>query len=359
MSSCLNDARVQAVADGEGTAREIEHVRTCESCNAQVEKASDAMRDFGRMMAAVSVPTTVRSRVAVAAGREKTERGGATTLRGVRPFRPRPAWVFAGGAVAAIVVALLFVVLPSVDPGTRLNAAEILDRSLQTLAVRGTERLEYELSLQAPSAITVESGTYRIEQVIDHESGRWRFARFSNDGTLLNGIREEPATGLRELVIRHDGRVFRFRFAVAADERVPLWDVQRRYAEAMIRLVQASAGQVVSEEVVGNWKRYVVELGETQAATASPLFDLAHARVVVDASDFHIVEFSARGALMGEEISIGYRLIQRSVSASPPPASDFELPGHDQNGIELQADGTRHAPFDLLSLLLREVARSR
>lgn len=361
MSNCLNDERLQAVADGEGTEREIEHVRTCTGCGVRAANARDAIADFGHLMSELSVPPTLGSRVerAVAYADRGSERRGATTMRAVsRTLQVRPAWVFAGGAVAAV-IALLFVVFPSVDSGTRLNAAEILNRSLQTLEGHGVERLEYELSIEAPGTVSIESGSYRIEQLIDHESGRWRLARFAADGTLLSGIREDPSAGVREALVRLDGRSYRFRFNVGANERVPLWDIQRRYAESMIRLVQASAGQVVTEETIGDVKRYIVQLSHGPVGGSASLFDLSQARVVVDGSDFHVVEFSASGAAMGNPISVGYRLLERVVAASPASASEFELPRDDSAAIELEGEGTRHIPVDVFRLLLREIGRSR
>lgn len=358
MTNCLNDARLQAVADGEGTTSENEHVRSCDACGARVADTRAALRDFGRGLSELAVPERLRSRVLAATNPASTLRSGATTLRAAPSVRPRPAWVLAGGAVAAGVIGLLFVVLPSVDSGTRLNAAEILGRSLQTLEGQGIERLEYELSLDIPG-VSIERGTYRIEQLIDHGTGRWRFARFSPDGTLLNGVTENPATGIREALIALDGRAFRFRFVVPPGEQVQLWTLQRRYAESMIRLVQASASQVVTQQDDGDLERYVVQLPAPAASlpeSTSALFDLVRARVVVDAADFHIVEFSAGGTLMGEPLSIGYRLLERVV-AKDASGLDFELPRDDREVIELQSEGTRHVPGDILTLLLHEVVR--
>jgi hypothetical protein len=357
MSNCLNDARVQAVADGEGTPIEQDHVRSCEACRERVDAARSGVDDFGRMMSAVRVPDSLGPRVTAAL------RGGATTLRPTSRGRWGPAlagsppvWVFAGGVVAAAI--LVFVLLPSVDSVTTLNAAEILDRSLRTLSPQGTELLEYELRIEAPSSVAVESGTYRIEQVIDHDAGRWRLSRFTPDGTLLNGIREDPAAAVRESVVRVDGREYRFRFTINPDQQVRLWQLQRRYAEAMIRLVQASAGQAVTVLDDGGRQRYLVELAEARGGGAP--WDLTRARVVVDGVDFHIVEFSAAGAIMGESIAVDFRLRKRDVRPSSQVApSEFELPRDDPAAIELQGEGTAHPPRDLLAVLLREVAQRR
>lgn len=374
MSSCLNDARLQAVADGEGTPIEQDHVQSCEACRERVDAARSGVDDFGRMMSAVRVPDSLGPRVTAAL------RGGATTLRPTSPGRwgpasafagasanrhslwrrrsagSPPAWVFACSVVAAAI--LVFVLLPSVDSVTTLNAAEILDRSLRTLSPQGTELLEYELSIDAPSSVAVESGAYRIEQVIDHDGGRWRLSRFTPDGTLLNGIREDPSAAVRESVVRLDGREYRFRFTINPDQQVRLWQLQRRYAEAMIRLVQASAGQAVTVLDDGARRRYLVELAETRGGVAP--WDLTRARVVVDGVDFHIVEFSLTGAVLGETIAVDFRLRRRDVRPTSQVApSEFELPRDDPGAIELQGEGTAHPPRDLLAVLLREVAQRR
>ena len=123
-----------------------------------------------------------------------------------------------------------------------------------------------------------------------------------------------------------------------------------------IRLMQASAGQVVTEQGTGDQKQYVVELPATPEVATSAIFDLNHARMVVDGTDFHVVEFSAAGAAMGEPVSIGYRLIQRVVAASSAQAAEFDLP-RDPNAIELSGEGTSHVPHDVFMLLLRSVKK--
>jgi hypothetical protein len=356
MSTCLDDARVQIVADGEATAAELNHLAGCAPCRARVDAARGAVANFAHAMSGVSVPPMLGSRVTAAVSRAAAERAGATTLR--TSTRARPAWLVAGGVAAAAVIAIVFIVWPAVDSGTRVNAAEILNRSLQTLAVEGTELLKYELSIDAPGTAVADTGTFVIEQLIDHESGRWRFSRFAPDGTLLNGIAEDPTNHARDAVMRLEGQTFRFHFAVAADQRVPLWDLQRRYAEMMIRLVQASGARVVTTEQGADGMRYVVDLPATERPAVPAPFDLHQARVVIDASDYHVVEFTAAGAVMGEPVSIGYRLIQRSVWGSAPAGADFTLGPRDADAIELQGDGTRELPRDFLTLLLRQLAVS-
>lgn len=107
---------------------------------------------------------------------------------------------------------------------------------------------------------------------------------------------EDPAAGIREIVIRHEGITFRMRFAVDDAQRVPLWSLQRRFAEAMIRLGQASSSHIVT-----------------------------------------------------------YRQIQRTITGD----ADFTLPRGDGPFIELQGGGTRHVPADVMTLLLDALADRR
>jgi hypothetical protein len=343
--SCLNEARIQAVADGEGIASEVDHVRTCSACQSRVSETEADLRDFAREMAAMSVPAMPRPRA------------GATALRAQPPARtPRPAWIVAGAAVAAMIVAL-FIVFPSIDSRTRLNAAEILNRSLATLSGSGVELLKYELSVEGMRMAPAENGTFLIEQLVDHEHGRWRFARFAADGTLLSGLAEDPGARRREAVIRDGDRSYRFSFAIEKGEELPLWDLQRRYAEALIRVIQATPVQLGTSQGVDG-SQYVIELPEAAATSGSPLFDLNRARIVIDADDFHIVELSAAGSAAREPVAVNYRLIERSVWGSQPPGVDFALPV-DDGAIVLQGDATPHVAADVMSLLLREVAARR
>jgi hypothetical protein len=360
MSNHLSDARLQAVADGEAAEHERSHVSTCAECRTRVTERVRELTTFRDGMERVSVPPELARRVndAIAAAERRPGRTaglGATTLRERASWRPRLSWVFAGGAVAAAVIAFVFVLQPSIDPGTRLNAAEILDKSLQTLSGSGTESLEYELTLTAPSTFQVQSGTYRIEQRIDHDGGRWLFGKYGADGTLLAGIAEDPTSGTRDAVVREAGRAYRFHFALGQGAAMPLWDVQRRYAETMIRVVQASGARVVSTEGDDQDRRYVIELPQDAARPASPLLDVSNARVVIDANDYHIIEFAAGGNVVGEPVSVAYRLVNRVVSAQAA-GEDFALP-HIAGEIELNGEGTAAIPRDVLAVLLREIGR--
>lgn len=363
MSNCLNDARLQAVAADEGTPLEQEHVRTYEACRARVADARAAVAEFGRMMSSIEPSQALGARTAAAVARAGSRRAGATTLRAApRTRRAHRAWVFAAAGGVAAAAIIFFVLLPSVDSVTTLSAAEILDRSLQTLTPQGTELLEYDLSLKLPGESRLGDGTFRIEQVIDHDGGRWRFARFAADGTMLNGISEDPTAGIRAVMVRVDGRTYRFRFDVAAGQPVPVGAMQRRSADAMIRLVQASAHRAEAAPLTKtpDEKRFVIEFDGPRLTNVPAMGDLTRARLVIEAADSHIVEAALAGVSLGEAVALDCRLIRREVRpTSQVPPADFERPRDDPAAIELHGRGTAHPPDDRLVMLLREIAQRR
>jgi hypothetical protein len=348
--TCLSDARIQAAADGEATAAEVEHAQSCASCRGRVNDTRGEMREFAREMSAIAVPPLRPPRPSTTLGAGT----GATTLRPAPAYvRRQPAWIFAGAAAAAVILAL-FVVFPAFDTRGQLNASEILNRSLATLSRSGVEMLKYRLSINAPRIAAEETGDFLIEQLIDHDSGRWRFTRFAADGSLLSGIAENPAANLREVFVRDAGRSFHFSFQLSQGDQMPLWDLQRRYAEALIRIVQASGARADLTTNANGEQQYVVELPPAAGAAASPIFDLQRARLVIDSQDFHVVEFSAAGSAVGDSVSVGFRLIERSVWGSAPGDVTFELP-QDAGAIELSGEATKHIPHDIFQLLLRAV----
>ncbi len=365
MSTCLSDIRIQEAADGRATPSEEGHLRTCAACSRRVEAAREDVAAFGRAMASAPVPPSLERRVSGAVARAAASpppRGATTLAPARRPVWTRPAWVTAAGALVAATVLLVFV-LPSLHVApAELSAAQILDRSIAALAPGGTERLEYDLAVGAPPGWPIEAGTYRIEQIVDHDGGRWRVSRFGPDGTLLNGMSENPESRRRHAYVRIDGQGYAFDFTTAPGSAMRLADVQRSYGEAAIRIVQGASASLVTTVETGGPRRFVIELPEgARATTGAPalLWDVTSARVVVDAGDYHVVELAVRGVYMGEPVSVSYALRQRDVRATPQVAPDeFELPP-DPAAIHLAAEGSAHPPRDLVTTLLREVGRTR
>jgi hypothetical protein len=359
MSRCLNEARIRAAADGEATEIERGHIEGCAECSARVTAADGAGREFAAMVSRVEPPANLTTRVARALAADHP-RAGATTLRDF----PSPRWggrvLATAGLVAAAVLAVVFL-LPPLDAPRTLSAAQILDRSLRTMTpASGTELREFDLELRLPRVVANHAGTYRIEQLVDHDApGRYRIVRYSPDGTVLSAISEEPAAGRRTAVVRADGQTFAFRFTIDPGQPLGLRELERDHVEAVIRLLQAAAGQTVSEVDTGRGRRYVVELPQVADTGASGFWELSRARVVVDAADFQILELTASGSYMSDPFSVSFRLRRRTVRPSTEVSADqFQIP-LDPDAIVIEAPGTQDVGQDLLAGALRELVRSK
>ena len=377
---CLSDVRIRAAAYEEAKPVERYHLEACAECRArldEVRQANDALRE---MAAHVPVPALLRSRVEQALI-ERSDRTGATTLRDgllprVRSVRlgmlpgfleslgfvgrltlPR---LLTAGLVAAAVLFVVFT-LPPPDAPRILSAAVILDRSLETLSpVSGTELREFDLELRLPYIGSVQNGTGRIEQLVDHDTpGRYRFVRYAPDGAMVAAISEDPLAGRRTAIVHADGRFFRFRFTIEAGHALDLAELERHHVEAAIRVLQIVAGQTVSEIDDERGKRYVVELPAAAAASVSGLYELSQARVVVDASDFQILQLTASGSYLGDAFSISFRLRRRQVlPTAQVPLERFDVPDT-PGAVTIDAAGTEDLAHDLLTSALGALARSR
>ena len=110
------------------------------------------------MASRVSVPANLGDRVGHALTTDHA-RAGATTLRDL----PVPSWGarlwLTAGVVAAAAMAVVFL-LPPLDAPRTLSAAQILDRSLQTMSpASGTELREFDLELRLPRIAAKHAGT--------------------------------------------------------------------------------------------------------------------------------------------------------------------------------------------------------
>jgi hypothetical protein len=359
MSKCLSNACIRAVADGEARECDRGHLDECPECRARFDEARRVSEELSAIAANVAVPASLGGRVADALTKSHG-RAGATTLRDAPIPRWTPRlWLTAGVAGVAVLVAIF--VLPQPDAPRALSAAQILDRSLQTWAPStGTELREFDLELRLPRIASVQNGTYRIEQLIDHDTpGRQRLVRYAPDGTLLEAVSEDPSAGRRRAMVRLDGQPFVFRFTIDPSHTLGLQELERHHVEAMIRVLQAAAGQTVREIDEAQGKRYVIELPTVTSEGASGLWELARAHVVVDGTNFQILELAVGGEYLGESFSVTFHLRRREVqpSALVPPEA-FELPSA-EGAIFIDGIGTADLGYDLLSNALRALARSR
>ncbi len=359
MSSCLNETQIRACADDQASEAERLHVERCPACRTRVQAAVRAFEEFSVMASSVPVPVSVTDGVTRALQTGARDRAGATTLRHVSR-RPKPvgAWLTAG-AIAAAVVIVMFL-MPAIDAPRALSAAEILGRSLETMRPSsGIERLEYDLTLELPSIAAIDNGTYRIEQLFDHDgAGRYRILKYAPDGTLLNGVSEDTGAGRRSVLVRVDNRPFIFDFTIDSPQRVSLRTMQQQHVEAFIRILQSIAGDTVSEIQIDGARHYVVDVPKTVSQQApGGAIDLERARIVVDGTDFEMVEAEVSGAYMGEAFSVSFRLRNRVAGAGVIPAPDFALPV-DPAAVRIEGKGTDDIAHDVLTAALIRLARA-
>jgi hypothetical protein len=350
---CLSNAEIQAVADNEAAEPVRAHAAACARCAGRVADRRRQMAEFVALTGpADDVPAQLDAGVrrALSGGQVR----GSTSLRTRAPSWHARAWAsaIAGAAVVALVV---FIVLPRLGAPTKLSAAEILGRSLQTLtAVRGVEQLEYELV-----ATGVLNGTHRIEQTVDHDRpNRFRLANYGPDGTLESALSQDPVTGRRSQLIRVDGRNFVINVNGGRSPLPSVPGMIQAQLEALIVMMQATTHQNLTSVDGPTGMRYVIQIPAT-AANSGGLLDIAYARVVVNAADFVIEELDASGAALRQPFAGSFRLIRRSTRpASEVPAGLFSItPG--AGDVVLEADGSGDPLSDVLITALRELARAK
>jgi hypothetical protein len=364
--SCLNDARIQAVADKEAPASDVQHAATCARCGGLVrDREAQMMAMAGDLNPAAPLPAEVSRRVEAAIARGAST--GATRLRESRsPRRFLQPAIWSGGAVIAATLLAIFVVVPMVTGPSTVSASEVLARSAVRLADRataGVERLEYELTLDGmPRDMMPDhpDGTYRVKQVIDHDTpGRYALATYASDGTMLSAVVQDPVNHRRAMTLRVEGQPFRFDVTLPPNMILSLPEMERLHMEASVRMMQASGDQQLQIVDRDGERYYSIEVPKVSAQIENDVWDLAEARVLVDASDYHIVEFSVKGTFLKQPYSVSYRLISRDITAQGAVgAGEFEVPS-DEGAIRVDGEGSAIPIRDALVLALRELARTR
>jgi hypothetical protein len=352
---CLTDTELQAVVDDEATDASRAHVAGCRRCHERAEARRAQMIALASLAESESdAPSTLETRLrhAVASGRRAR---GATVLRHpARDVSWRPVGWLSALTTAVAVGLVVTLVLPRLGAPTRLSASEILGRSLQTLSsARGIELLEYEITLAGLS-----EGPHRIEQLLDHEHPtRYRIADYGPDGTLTSAISQDPFTGRRWHLIRVDGRNYIFVLASTRTPFLSLPQLAQAQVEAVISMMQATSDQKLTVLDAPDGKKYVIQIPPVTPRVGAAVVDLYQARAVIDASDFHIREFEARGALLKQPYNVSFKLI-RQITRQPADVSPaaFEIlagPGD----IVLEGEATNDPLADVVGTVLRELGR--
>ena len=362
--NCLNDERLQALADGEGPAADAAHAASCAACGARLRDRATRMASIERTLnPAVNLPPAFQLE------HPSADRAGATRLRPSSPgLRLRAdvgrRWVYTAAAIAAAVVGVLFIVPSIRKADATVSASEILAKSATQLSAmtRGVEVLEYELVLGGvPKAMIPDQvdGTYRIWQAIDHDvPGRFRFASYTADGRQFSSIAEDPLLKRRVAAFTSEGQAYRFELTLPdSGGNMSLPEMQRLHMEASIAMMQASGNQLVETIDGPNGKLYRVEVPRVAAPGSNPVWDLSEARVVIDSRDYTIVEFAVQGSLLKSPYSLSYKLLRRTVGASLAPDA-FSVPAQ-PGEIVVTGEGSPVAAHDIFVLALRGLAEAK
>jgi hypothetical protein len=362
---CLTDVEIQAVADREAADDVRQHAASCTRCGERVHARQTALTSLRQLIdVPLDIPPAVRRRV------ERTLADG--TIHGATKLRteaPSPVWrpaAWSAAAVAAATLIAIFVIAPAIKGPSTVSASEILAKSAKRLSqpvTTGVEFLEYELILDGvPRELMPDhvDGAYRVKQIIDHDTaGRYLVATYTSDGTLLSSVQQDPVNKRRLMTLRIDDQPYRFEFSLPEEMRLSPPEMERLHMQASVAMMQASGDQHVQVVETGNGRQYRIEVPRVSAATANTMWDLTEAQVLIDASDYHIVEFAVKGSFLRQPYSVSYRLINRSVAnQATVDESAFALPA-DARAITIQGEGGAVPPRDALVLALRELTKAR
>jgi hypothetical protein len=359
--TCLTNPRIQAVADGESSSAEHEHVASCAGCTERVAMRRAQTASLAELSNGIEMPAESALRIEHSLASNR----GATRLR-VPDQRRRwhpPVWG-TGGLVAATLAAVLFVAPMLKQDGGTVSAAEVLAHSASRLSqtvASGVEVLMYELVLDGvPKAMAVDhaNGTYRVWQAIDHDHpGRFRFASTAVDGTPISSIAQDPASGRRTLFLNLEGQPFRFNVTIPAEQGISLPELERLHMEASIAMMQASGNQMLEVIDTPDGRKYRIAVPHVTAPVSSPVWDLTEARVLIYADDYRVSEFSVKGTFLKQQYSVSYRLLSRSiVDKMEEGVFDVpEVPGE----IVISGEGSAVPARDAMVLALRELARAK
>lgn len=361
---CLTDSEIQAIVDKEAGPSALAHSASCARCGERVAEYQRRAESIERTLGGVAPLTGgVADRVqrAILTGRAGQ---GATRLRDARSADPtwrRAGWSTAVGAAAAVV--FFAFVLPALRGPQTLSAAAILEKSVSTLAAApdGVEIREYELILDGmPRELMPDyaNGSYRIRQAIDHRTkGRFRFASYTSDGRLLTSIAQDAARGTRVSLMRVDDRYFRFEFAMPPSAIPSLPEIERLHMETTVAMMQASGQQLLQTLTTAEGTFYQIEVPQVHTTNVNAVWDLTHARVLVDAANYGIREFSASGTFLKQPYTVSYKLLNRLVAATVPDDT-FVIPPQ-AGEIVISGPGSTNPVADALFGALREIANAR
>lgn len=387
MTKCLTDAELQAVADNEADHAARMHVAECQPCRARVQEIRHTLETFGVLTGRLPGATkNLELRVQQTLHQRSVERRlfrerGATTLRPLPDVSPLPwgprIWTSGLAAVAMIVLAV-FVIWPGVSRESRLSAAEILGRSLQTFsATSGVETFEYDVQFDGLAARalvpdrTGGGGRLHVTQVIDHDHpGRYRVMSVDADHTLRSTMAQDPARGVRAGRFRLDDAMYFFEFTAPPDRKesfISLPELQRTNLRALVSIMQTTSDQkltTVSDDTGTYYAIQVPPMSSDRAdagtgAAEQTLWDLSEAHALIHTGDFHLKELSARGTFLGQPFALAFTLVKHETEPVEQMAPDTFTIAPEPGDIRLAGPATSDAPGDVVLAALRALGKSQ
>ena len=367
MNHCLTDIQIQAVVDGETGAAERAHVATCGACAARVARRQQQIGEIEQTLNPMTaMPASVAERVqaALAAGG-----AGATRLR-APVDHGRRGWIYSGFALAAAtLIAVLFIVPAVRRHDATVSAAEILAKSASQLAAvpaGNVDFLVYELALDGmPREMMPDhdsgTGTYRVQEVIDHSvAGRYRLTSYDASGVELSAVAQDPVAGRRVMAVRVDGQPYRFESTLPAGQTVSIPEIERLHMQASVALMQASGNQRMQIVDSPDGREYRIDVPRLSTATPAAVWDLMEAHLIVDASDFHVVELAVKGAFLKQPYTFSYKLLTHNVQSPDGVAPDtFDVPVEPGTIVIHAGEGSPVPAADAFLSALRELAKAR
>jgi hypothetical protein len=358
---CLTDVELQALADGEAGTRDASemtaHLAGCSRCRDKVDEIRQQIAAIAVLLESVGdMPAASEASVRQAVTSTRPVRG-STALRGpVSAISWRRTGVMSALATAAVIAVVVFGILPRFGAPTSLSAAQILGRSLQTLSsTQGIELLDYDLVVDG-----VAHGSWRIEQLIDHERPtHYRVAAYDADGVLHAAFSQDPLRQRRSQLVRADDRNYIVNVGSIPNVVLSLPQMAQALAETAITMMQATSDQKLTIVEDAGGRQYVIEIPPPAATATAATLELHRARSVVDGTDFRIREFAAAGTLLRQPFSVSFTLIRRTVRpSSEVRPSEFDIqPGPDD--VVLEGVASDEPVGELLGTILRELRRAR
>jgi hypothetical protein len=299
------------------------------------DKILDAVRRAGEHL---QLSMAARSRIE---RRLSGGAAGATTLRDAERRWPLRAGMLAAAAV--LIFAAVWIV-PAIDRGTTLSAAEVLGRSQQALATpaTGVEVLTYDLTLGGVLQDLLpigQAGSFTVEEMVDYDHpGRYRLLKLAPGGQVMGAIADDSLTRTRVRYVRLDNGGLMMRFTGVGPATVSAVDVKRTMLKALLAMMQASGDQKLREIDRGGELAYAVDVAGL--AGVPGILELHRAAAVVDRTHGRLLEFNAQGTISGRPFAITFNLRSREVRASTalPPDAFTLAPAPDDQVVDLGGD---------------------